>query len=62
MYICFLFYVVENGASNGAGQWCETTRGVEFSKLSILLLVIKIVGFGYVKFVLFKEMDVGMNA
>jgi len=54
--------VVENGASNGAGQWCETTRGVEFSKLSILLLVIKIVGFSYVIFVLFKEMDVGMNA
>jgi len=56
-FFCFLFYVVENGANNGVGQWCKTTRGVKFSKLSILFLVI-----GCVKLVLFKEMDVGMNA
>jgi hypothetical protein len=38
--VCFLFCVVENGASDGAGEWHETTRGVEFSKLRILFLVI----------------------
>jgi len=61
-FFCFFFYVVENGASNGVGQWHKTTRGIKFSKLNILLLVIKIVGFGCVKYVLFKDIDVGMNA
>jgi hypothetical protein len=56
-FFCFLFYVVENGANNGVGQWCKTTRGVKFSKLSILLLIIDCV-----KSVLIKEMDVRMNA
>lgn len=60
--VCFLFCVVENGVSNGVGQWHETTRGVEFSKLSILFLVIKIASFCCVSLVLFEEMDIGMNA
>ncbi len=58
----FPFYVVENGAINGVGQWHETTRGIQFSKLKILLLVINIAGFSCVKYVLFKDMGVGMNA
>ncbi len=57
VFFCFLFYVVENGANNGVGQWCKTTRGVKFSKLSILLLIIDCL-----KSVLIKEMDVRMNA
>ncbi len=60
--VCFLFCVVENGASDGAGQWREATGGVEFSKLCILFLVNRVAGFCCVGSVLFEEMDIGMNA
>jgi hypothetical protein len=61
-FLCFLFCVVENGASDGAGQWCETTRGIEFSKLHILFVVYRVAGICCVGSVLFEEMDIGMNA
>lgn len=60
--VCFLFYVVENGASDGAGQWHKTTRGIQFSKLSVLFLVNRVAGFCCVGSVLSEEMDIGMNA
>ncbi len=60
--VCFLFCVVENGASDGAGQWHETTRGIKFSKLHILFLVNRVAGFCCVGSVSFEEMDIGMNA
>jgi len=57
-YVVFFFLLCD-------GKWCEqckTIRGVEFSKLNILFLVIIIVGFCCVGLVLFEEMDIGMSA
>jgi hypothetical protein len=60
--VCFLFCVMQNGVSNGVGQWCEITTSVKFSKLNILFLIIRIVSFWFVGLVLFEDMDIGMNA
>jgi hypothetical protein len=37
--LCFLLCVVDNGVSDGAGQWCETTRGIGNSKLRTLAIL-----------------------
>jgi len=38
-FFFFFFCVVENDASDGAGQWCKTTRNIGNSKLKTLIIL-----------------------